>query len=177
MKKEELTEMIGLYGDEIYAFCYRLTNNKNDADELYQDTFLKAVEIYHRIDCQHNPRCYLIGIANRLWKNQHKKHENRNRLIPMQHITDEMNEKVMNNSNVHTPESILLQNECDHIILESLNLLDDKFRIPLIMYYSVELPLKEIAKILKVPEGTIKTRLYKGRKIIKKELEEKMYAK
>ncbi len=48
------------------------------------------------------------------------------------------------------------------------NALPDKFRVPLIMYYSAELGIAEIASSLKLPEGTVKSRLHKARKLIKK---------
>lgn len=53
--------------------------------------------------------------------------------------------------------------------------LDDKFKIPIIMYYTVRMPIDEIARALKVPKGTVKSRLHKGRAIIKKELEDMGY--
>lgn len=177
MKKEELTEMITLYGNDIYAFCYRITGDRDQADELYQDVFLKAIEICHKIDRTNNPKCYLIGIANRLWKNKQKKYANRKRIAPMQQITYETEEVLMGRGEICVPEKVILKNECERFILASISNLEDKLRISIIMYYMSELAIKEIAELLKVPVGTIKTRLHKGRELIKGELKEMGYEK
>lgn len=59
-------------------------------------------------------------------------------------------------------------------IIESL---PDKIRIPLILYYLFELSVEQIAQTVKKPPGTIKSRLFKGRSLIKKRLEESGYGK
>ena len=54
-------------------FCCHLTGNVQEAEELYQDTFLKAVELMKNIDYENNPKSFLISIALRLWKNKKRK--------------------------------------------------------------------------------------------------------
>ena len=49
MAKTILQQLLFEYGTEIYQFCYRLTLNKADADDLYQDTFLKALQLGHKL--------------------------------------------------------------------------------------------------------------------------------
>ncbi len=72
MTKRELEMCIDEYGKDIYSFCKRLTNNKLEADDLYQDTFLKAVQCRDKIEYGSNPKSYLLSIALRLWKNKKK---------------------------------------------------------------------------------------------------------
>ncbi len=73
MTKQELGLCISEYGRDIYSFCKHLTNNLPEADELYQDTFLKAVELKEKIDYGDNPKSYFLSIALRLWKNKKRK--------------------------------------------------------------------------------------------------------
>ena len=49
MKETMLNELVHIYGNDIYRFCYRLTMNQTDADVLYQDTFLKAIRLSHKL--------------------------------------------------------------------------------------------------------------------------------
>ena len=51
-----MEELVDLYGDIIYGFCRRLTINKPDTDDLYQQTFLRAMEIQDKIDMNNNPK-------------------------------------------------------------------------------------------------------------------------
>ena len=74
--------LIDTVGDDVYRFCCRLTRNRIDADDLYQDTFLKALEQRGRLEdvsgreqteSIRRNRNFLMGIAANLWKNQWRK--------------------------------------------------------------------------------------------------------
>ena len=91
MTKTKLENCIWEYGRDIYSFCRSLTLNLQEADDLYQDTFLKAMELIHDIDCEKNPKSYLISIALRLWKNKKRKYAWRNRIANVFSMTDELN--------------------------------------------------------------------------------------
>ena len=66
MNDMQLLQCIGEHGKNVYAFCSQLTQNKQEAEELYQDTFLKAVELKEKMDWEKNPGSYLISIALRI---------------------------------------------------------------------------------------------------------------
>jgi RNA polymerase sigma-70 factor (ECF subfamily) len=165
-----LSDLIELHGKAIYSFCYNLTNDKNDTDDLYQETFLKAMELSHKIDRNNNPKGFLISIAIKLWKNNCRKYAWRQRIAP----TEEFNEEVINeyiSISKSTIEDIIISNELHNMVLNAVNTLDNKFKIPLYMFYTAEMSIKEIATALKIPQGTIKSRLYKARKTLKNILE------
>ena len=63
MDIDELIELVQLHGKSIYGFCYKLTGTKEETDDLYQETFLKAVELRHKMDGERNPKAFLIAIA------------------------------------------------------------------------------------------------------------------
>ncbi|MDD2960369.1 MAG: sigma-70 family RNA polymerase sigma factor, partial [Lachnospiraceae bacterium] len=58
MTEKELEQCINAYGKEIYSFCRHLTMNQTEADDLYQDTFLKLIELKSKIDFKNNPKSY-----------------------------------------------------------------------------------------------------------------------
>ena len=95
MDKLELEQCIQQYGKDIYSFCKHLTCNVHEADELYQDTFLKAVELQSKISWQDNPKSYLLSITVRLWKNRRRKTAWRNRIAPIVAIVEEQNENMV----------------------------------------------------------------------------------
>ena len=68
MNKSDIGRLAEEHGKYIYGFCLRLTNDTYNAEELYQDTFLKALEKASSIDENNNPRAYLAAIALSLWK-------------------------------------------------------------------------------------------------------------
>ena len=80
MTKHELEQCISKYGSDIYSFCLHLTGNRQQADELYQETFLRAVEKQAEIDAEGNVKSYLLSVAVRLWRNWKRKAAWRSRI-------------------------------------------------------------------------------------------------
>ncbi len=88
---------------------------------------------------------------------------------------EELNENISSNyisSEKLSPENIAVSRELRHAIQNAADKLNDKLRIPLYMYYTAGMSNEDIAAALKIPQGTVKSRLYKARKILKSTLEE-----
>ena len=69
------------------------------------------------------------------------------------------------------PEEVLLEKEICRLVRMEIASLEEKYRLPVYMYYAAELPVEQIAVAMRIPKGTVKSRLHKARKLIKKELE------
>ena len=165
-----VSDLVELYGKALYGFCYNLTKDKNDADDLYQETFLKGIKLCHKIDENNNPKSFLISIAIGIWKNNCRKYAWRQKIVPLQ----EFNEKIYNeyiSKDEMSIEDIILSNELRSFIQDAADQLNSKLRIPLYMYYTADMSIKEIASALRIPQGTVKSRLFKARKELKNILE------
>lgn len=170
MTRVELEQCINEYGTEIYSFCKHLTGSKQEADDLYQDTFLKAVELQEKISRKDNPKGYLLSVAVRLWRNRKRKLIWRNRIAPMVSIAEEQ-ENVELYDRKHSPEESCIVNEEKRLVQNAVDKLPEKMKVCVLLFYMEELSVTEMANLLKLPEGTVKSRLYKARKILVKELE------
>ncbi len=127
MDAGEIEKCIDNFGTDIYRFCLKLCADKEDAEDLYQQTFLKALE----------------------------------------------KEMVL-----HSEESIeedYLQKEMLAKVSQIIQTLPEKFRVPLLLFYLSDCPIAQIAAIINKPPGTVKSRLFKGRNLIKKRLEDAGY--
>jgi len=164
MNISQLETCIDKYGKDIFAFCCHMTGNRSEAEELYQDTFLKAMEILPKIQYDDNPKSFLLSVALRLWKNKKRKRAWRMRIAPMVAFEEALTEAPV-------VEEVMLQKEQNEFIRSKVAELEEKYRIPIYLFYAEQLKLEEIAKILKLPVGTVKTRLHTARKMLKKELE------
>ena len=172
----DLSDLVRLHGKAIYGFCHKLAGNKTDTDDLYQETFLKAMELCHKIDKHNNPKGFLISIAIGLWKNNRRKYVRRQRIAPIEEFNEDMsNGYILKDES--TPEDIVISNELSAMIQTAADTLNDKLKIPLYMYYTAEMSNEDIASALKIPQGTVKSRLYKARKALKNVLEVNMYEK
>ncbi|MGN0356007.1 MAG: RNA polymerase sigma factor [Muricoprocola sp.] len=173
MTTEEIKSGIHLYGKDIYSFCCYLAKNKTEADDLYQDVFLKALELKDRILHEENLKNYLLSIAIKLWKNHCRKSWWRQKIAPEESI--EANDTLEVKDTVSGPEEQLLQEEQRQVLLKSLNALSDPYRIPIYLYYLNGLSQAEIAECMNLPIGTIKSRIYKAKRLLKEELEAQGY--
>ncbi|WIV12402.1 sigma-70 family RNA polymerase sigma factor [Proteiniborus sp. MB09-C3] len=176
MNITDLSELVELHGKAVYGFCYKLAKNEADTNDLYQDTFLKAMELCHKIDKDNNPKGFLISIAIGIWKNKCRKYAWRQKIAPIEEINEEVNNDYIFKDEL-TPEDVVISNELCATIQTAADTLNDKLRIPLYMYYTAGMTNEEIASALKIPLGTVKSRLYKARKVLKNILEENRYEK
>lgn len=169
MSTEELKQLITEYGRHLYSFCCYITGSRVDADDLYQDTILKAVELHHRLDGSGNPKSYLMGIAARLWQNHKRKYTIRQKILQVADYENELTFEIPDTDN--QPEDELIRKEMILEVRAGIKQLPEKLQLVLYMYYTAEMSLEEISKALHIPMGTVKSRLHKGRQQLKKYLE------
>lgn len=169
MTIQELEQCIALYGKDLYSFCRHLTKEKESADDLYQDTFLEAMKKISDIRYEDNPKSYLLSIALRIWKNRIRKIAWRNRIAPT------CSEDSLAETGMASEDDFLGKLESEEekqMLWRAIDRLSDNLRIALLLHYMEELSVSEIAKMLSLPQGTIKSRLYNARKQLEKELED-----
>lgn len=173
MTADELQQLIIEHGKHIYSFCCNLTGSKIEADDLYQDTILKAVELRHKLDGSGNPKSYLIGISVKIWQNHKKKFAVRQKYGQIGNYGENlMNDIEDPNSQ---PEEVVIQKETIQAVQIGVKKLPEKIRTVLYMYYTAEMSVEEIGRILHIPMGTVKSRLHKGRSLLKLYLEDLDY--
>lgn len=168
MQAENIVELVDGHGTAVYQFCRKLTGNQMDADDLYQDTFLVALEKCHVIDQNQNPKSYLLSISVKLWKNNRRKFARRQRLAPTVPLAEA--EEVSGSSSV---EDAVISKSIHHAIREIADGLGDKYRIPVYLYYTLEMDVAGIADVLGIPPGTVKSRLHKARAMMQERMEAK----
>lgn len=170
MERLELETCIDEYGRALYSFCSYLACNRQEAEDLYQDTFLKALELGGQIDGEQNPKSYLLSIALRIWKNRKRKYAWRKRIADIRPIEEEK-DGIFTESEDGRPEESLLAKEEREAVQDAVRRLPERLKTAVLLYYMEELPVKEIARVMRIPAGTVLSRLHQARKSLKKELE------
>ncbi|MBO4695841.1 MAG: RNA polymerase sigma factor [Lachnospiraceae bacterium] len=177
MTKNELEQLIELHGNDIYRFCYHLTGCRDDADDLYQDTLCKVYEIGKRIKkTEDGPllekeRNYCLGIAVRLYKNSYRKKTKQ----AEESLDDELKKFSEEPVSELRTEEIVEKKEMQLKVRNSIRLLPLKQRTVIYLFYYAELSIKDISALLRIPSGTVKSRLNKAKSSLKNELEEIWY--
>ncbi len=168
--------LIDTVGDDVYHFCCRLTRNRMDADDLYQDTFLKALEKQSRLETVYNMgqtesirrnRNFLMGIAANLWKNQWRKKKREQK-----HVSIEDTEFFeLPSSDEEDMQIRLERKEIQQRLTVHIRALPEKLKMVVYLFYAAEMRTEEIAETLHIPKGTVKSRLYLARARLKDNLE------
>ena len=159
----DVETLVAEYGKAIYGLCRKLTQNAFDADDLYQQTFLTALGKEFRRE--ENPKAFLTKICLSHYENTRRKYARRQRIAP---VTEAETERISSGEDL---EKGSLERELKTALRKAVEGLAEKYRIPVLLYYAMDLSLKEIAGCLKIPEGTVKSRLSTARKLLREELE------
>ncbi len=157
MNSKKMEEYIEEYGKDVYSFCVYLTRSRQDADDLYQQTFLVAFE-KDEIDEAKKPVSYLLSIAANLWNNQKRKTMWRKKKANIIYFQEENLEQFAEDA--ETVEEALIRRTEREVVRREVDKLPDKMRVVILMYYMEQLSIDEIAKALGIPAGTVKSRLH-----------------
>lgn len=167
---EQIEELVTTHMDSVFQFCCFLTGNRRDAEDLSQDTFLKVMEIKHKFHWNEESRSdrnYLIGIAVNLWRNQQRKRSRRQRIAPMEPLS----EITANPGTCSDIEEQMLDQELERLLRECISNLPDKQKVVIHMFYSARMTMEEIAGTLHIPKETVKSRLRLAKDQLRKRLE------
>lgn len=165
-----IMEFYNKFYKEVYYVCYKITENEKDAEDVAQETLIKAID---KIDTLKNPEglsAWLRTIANNLSINYLKK----NRKFDIVDNSEDMGEEVFEENRVakKTPEDIVADKEVTDILTNMINKLPREQRITIFMFYYEELSVKEIAEIMDCSEATVRSRINYARKALRKQVDE-----
>jgi RNA polymerase sigma-70 factor (ECF subfamily) len=156
----------------LYNLALRLSRNERDAEDLVQDTYLRAFRFFDRFEPGTNIRAWLY----RILKNQFL-----NRVQQGKPITESADLDLLTSSHAalesafphsprRTPEDEVMESVTAAEVEEALAMLQPEYRIVVTLARVEEMSYKEIAEALGVPIGTVMSRLHRGRKILQKRL-------
>lgn len=171
MTREELTECINEHGKEVYSFCKWLTCSGQEADELYQDTWLLVVQRQEGLDAAGNVKSYCLSVALRLWKNRKRKYAWRQRIAGTQEWMP-LDSALLDAASAESPEEQLLHGERKRLIREAVDELPQRWRTIVLLFYMEDQSIDQIARITGIPAGTVKSRLHHARRALRQKLKD-----
>ena len=148
--------------DRLYATALRLTWNEADAEDLVQDTYLRAFRSMDQFEPGTNLRAWLYTILHNLHLNA-RRDEGRNPVTIDKGVVEHAVEVADGQAN---PEELLLQRARDADVREALDSLPEAFRAAVWLRDVEQFSYAEIAKIVSVPIGTVMSRISRGRRLL-----------
>lgn len=149
--------------DALYGAALRLTRNADTAQDLVQDTYLKAIRAQRQFAAGTNLKAWLYTILHNTWRNR-KRDGARSRVDFDSEAVERSAETGMDRFVEVTPESLLLRQSLDADLQAALDSLGTAFREVVWLRDVDELTYQEIADVLQIPIGTVMSRLSRGRR-------------
>ncbi|AKK10537.1 sigma-70 family RNA polymerase sigma factor [Corynebacterium uterequi] len=152
--------------DQLYGGALRMTRNPQDAEDLVQETYLKAFNAFGSFKEGTNLKAWLYRIMTNAYINHYRKKQRQPVHTPAEEITDYQlyTTSSHDSTGLESAEVRALKNLPDTEIADAMNQLNDDYRM-VVYYADIEgLAYKEIAEIMDVPIGTVMSRLHRGRK-------------
>ena len=173
MTNKEYEQFVLECGNDILNFCKIHTMDDNYGWELYQEAMYTILRKKEKIDITNNVKSYAISVAIKLWKNRKKTYAKRKKkvnFISFEAVVED-NGQIVEDISAVTPENQLIEQETINYVRKLVFELPVKLRLPIILFYSSDMKINDIAEILKENPNTIKTRLRKAKAILKEKLE------
>ena len=148
--------------DALYGTAMRLTRNPTDAEDLVQDTYLKAFRFASRFESGTNLKAWLFTILHNTHRND-QRHAGRD---PVDVDSDVVEHSAARPGQDETPEQLLMRRTLDADLQAALESLPAAFRQAVWLRDVEEFSYSEIAEILEVPQGTVMSRISRGRQML-----------
>ena len=172
--RERFDELVSSYGPKLYRFAYGLLGNHHDAEEVVQDAFVRA---YHALDSFRGDASFdtwMHRITMNLARN--KFHWNRRRGEGMKiSLSDPESNPLDDSGNydldlpdeTHSPDTLLEKVELEDNVVKGIRRLPDSLREAMILRHLKDMPYEQIASVLECKIGTVKSRIARGRELLR----------
>lgn len=161
-------EMLGLlvdrYKDDLYRFCRHLTLNAQDAEDLFQEVWVRVIRKLEKYDCERTFKAWLFQVTLNLHRDRYRRWKK----LQIRFLNEGSYRADVLEIRDSAPltEEAMLRNERNAELEQGLRSLSKKYLAPLILYYYNEFSYEEIAEMLGIPVGTVKSRLNQGKRLL-----------
>jgi RNA polymerase sigma-70 factor (ECF subfamily) len=159
----------------LYNYGLRMTNNAADADDLVQETYLKAYRFWDKYEKGTNIRAWLFRILKNSYINRYRKESKEPDTVDYDDVKNFYNSIRDESADPNDLQETLFGNLLDDDVANAIASLPDDFRTVVILCDIEGLTYEEIAEFVDCPLGTVRSRLHRGRKLLRAKLME--YAK
>jgi RNA polymerase sigma-70 factor (ECF subfamily) len=168
-KRAEFERQALVHTDALYGAAYRLTRNARDAEDLVQDSLLRAYRFWDSFEQDSNCKAWLLRIVTNTFINEYQRKKRSREVLDAATAEQDATDGVLIHADANvrqTPERALLDRSVSDDVQRALDALPEDFRTAVVLCDVQGLSYKEIAEIMQTPVGTVMSRLFRGRKLL-----------
>ncbi len=169
-KQQDFNEEIIPHMDVLYNFALRLTTDPIDAEDLVQDTIVKAYRFFSSYEKGTNAKAWLFRILKNSFINNYRKTSKRPQEVDYDEVESYYETVRAERTETSDLERLMFRELMDDDLSKALSRLPEDFRTVVLLCDVEGYTYEEIANMLDVPIGTIRSRLHRGRNLLKTEL-------
>lgn len=169
-KQQEFQDEMLPHLDAVYNFALRLTTDPNDAEDLVQDSIVKAFRFFNSYEKGTNAKAWLFRILKNSYINNYRKKSKQPHQVDYDEISTFYETVRSEQTNTTDMEDIMYGQLLDDVVTRALEQLPEDFRTVVLLCDVEDFTYEEIANMLDVPIGTIRSRLHRGRNLLRSEL-------
>jgi RNA polymerase sigma-70 factor (ECF subfamily) len=173
-KQEAYQRLMTKYRQLIYNLIFRMIRNKEDVEDLTQEAFIKAFNSLDKFDKQFSFSTWLFKIATNNCIDYLRKKKLNTFSIDKELGGEEDDYQFEIPDTERTPDKNLMENERKKILEEAIENLPSKYKSVILLRHRDEKDYEEIAKKLKLPLGTVKAHIFRGRELLNKYLKDRL---
>ena len=170
--QQEFAKEAMQHAPQLYSAAVRMTRSRTDAEDLVQETYLRAYRGYANFTDGTNLRAWLFRILTNTFINSYRAKQRRVQETDLDDVEDLYLYKRISGIDVasRSAEDTLFDLFTDDEVKNALEALPESFRMPVLLADVEDFSYKEIAEMLDIPIGTVMSRLHRGRKAMQKAL-------
>jgi RNA polymerase sigma-70 factor (ECF subfamily) len=169
-KQQDFNEEIIPHLDALYNFGLRLTSDPNDAEDLVQDTIVKAYRFFSSYEKGTNAKAWLFRILKNSYINNYRKKSKKPQEVDYDEVATFYETIRAERTETSDLEDKMFRELIDDDISKALDEIPEDFRTVVLLCDVEDFTYEEIANMLDVPIGTIRSRLHRGRNLLKAQL-------
>jgi RNA polymerase sigma-70 factor (ECF subfamily) len=159
---EAFGKLVDAYQGRVFGFVRRMVPNPEEASDVTQEVFIRAYQSFGRFDARSSVRTWLFRIAYNLCVDRARKQDRSVTEVGMS-VAPDLDEDVDWADNRWQPEMLVMNAELLEAVEQGIRSMSTKLRTVLLLHDREDTPYEEIAKIVGVPVGTVKSRLFLAR--------------
>ncbi len=175
-KKKEFEQIFLPLIDNLYNVAIRMTRNDKDAEDLVQESYLKAFRFFHSFERGTNARAWILTILTNTFRTRYRKKKQEPDMIDFETVenfclADEIVKEITAKDKSEAKGSNVTEILKDYVsddVVKALESVPEQFRMAVLLSDVEGFSYQEISEILGISVGTVKSRIFRGRKILQK---------